>query len=161
MKKIILGVLISSTLFACKTNTEAFDLAKAKADIAEGNKNFEMYVSKGDSVGLAANCYTIDATILNPNSAAVEGRKAIESLMSGIIKAGITGIKLTTKEVWGDENTLTEQGTFTLNIKDGTVVENAKYLVLWKKEDGKWKLHRDCFNSNAPAAPAPTAPAAK
>jgi ketosteroid isomerase-like protein len=154
MKKIILGVLISSTLFACKTNTEAFDLTKAKADIAEGNNNFEMYVSKGDSVGLAANCYTIDANVLNPNSPAVEGRKAIESFMSGIIKAGITGIKLTTKEVWGDENTLTEQGTFALNIKDGTVVENAKYLVLWKKEDGKWKLHRDCFNSDTPAAPA-------
>ena len=161
MKKIILGVLISSTLFACKTNTEAFDLTKAKADIAEGNKNFEMYVSKGDSVGLAANCYTIDATFLVPNSPAAKGRKAIESVAGGIFKSGITGAKLTTTEIWGDGNTITEEGSFVLTIKDGTVVDTGKYLVLWKKEDGKWKLHRDCFNSDMPAAPAPTAPAAK
>ena len=152
MKKIILGVLISSTLFACKTNTETFDLTKAKADIAAGNTNFETYISKGDSVGLAANCYTIDATLLVPNSPAAKGRKAIESVMSGIIKSGITGAKLTTTEIWGDENTITEEGAFTLSIKDA-VVETGKYLVLWKKEDGKWKLHRDCFNSNAPEAP--------
>jgi ketosteroid isomerase-like protein len=27
----------------------------------------------------------------------------------------------------------------------------GKYIVLWKKENGKWKLHRDISNSDLPA----------
>lgn len=159
MKKLLLLGIVTTSLFACQTINEvkpaapAFDLANAQKEIAEANKTFEGYVSKGDSVGLATNSYTIDAKFMAPNSPAAEGRPAIISAIAGIFKSGITGAKLTTKEIWGDEKAITEEGSFELNIKDGTVVEKGKYLVLWKKEDGKWKLHRDAFNSNMPAAP--------
>lgn len=140
------GILLSCT----SEKKPAFDLASAQKEINEANKAFEDYVSKGDSVGLATNSYTIDAKFMGPHSPSAEGRAAITSALSGIIKAGITGIKLTSKEIWGDENAITEEGSFELTIKDGTVVDNGKYLVLWKKEDGKWKLHRDMFSSNVP-----------
>lgn len=157
MKKIIVSTIIVMSLFACSSSNDAktsFDLVNAQKEITAANKIFEDYVSKGDSVGLATNSYTIDAKLMAPNSPAAEGRAAIISAISGIFKSGITGIKLTTKEIWGNENTITEEGGFELNIKDGTVVEKGKYLVLWKKEDGKWKLHRDEFNSNMPLTPA-------
>jgi ketosteroid isomerase-like protein len=35
--------------------------------------------------------------------------------------------------------------------KDGKQIDKGKYIVLWKKEDGKWKLFRDCYNSDLPA----------
>ena len=38
----------------------------------------------------------------------------------------------------------------TLYAGDQAVAEE-KYIVLWKKEDGRWKLFRDIFNSNLPA----------
>lgn len=155
MKRIILASLVTATLFSCNTKEEGktgFDLVAAKAEIAASNKEFESYVSKGDSTGLATNVYTIDTKVLVPNGPTAVGRAQATSVFSGIFQSGITGIKLTTAEIWGDGNTITEEGTFTLNIKDGTVVDNGKYIVLWKKEDGKWKIHRDSFNSDAPAA---------
>jgi len=30
-------------------------------------------------------------------------------------------------------------------------IDDAKYIVIWKKENGEWKLHRDIFNSSRPA----------
>ena len=32
--------------------------------------------------------------------------------------------------------------------KSGKEIDKGKYIVLWKMEDGKWKLHRDIFNSD-------------
>jgi ketosteroid isomerase-like protein len=37
-------------------------------------------------------------------------------------------------------------------LKDGTIADKGKYIVVWKKEDGKWKLHRDLSNSDLPVA---------
>ncbi|MEY4383944.1 MAG: hypothetical protein RI995_1486 [Bacteroidota bacterium] len=153
MKKILFSALVAASLFSCQSETKpAFDLANAQNEINEANRSFENFVSKGDSVGLATNVYTIDAKFMNPNAPSAEGRAAVTSAISGIFKSGITGIKLTSKEIWGDGNTITEEGAFELNIKDGTVVEKGKYLVMWKKEDGKWKIHRDMFSSDMPIA---------
>ena len=151
MKKLLFTTIIASSLFACKSKMETkkvFDLENAKKEIASANKLFEDFVGKSDSVGLATNCYTINAKLMSPNSQSVIGREAIISAFSSIFKSGITGIKLTTTEIWGDENAITEEGDLKLNSKDGTIVENGKYLVMWIKEEGKWKLHRDCYNSN-------------
>lgn len=157
MKKIVLSVFVVSSLFACKSNSEtkpAFDLTAAKSEIEAANHNYEVLCSKTDSVGLATECYTVDAKLMNPNEETAVGRKAIQSVFAGIMNAGITGIKIQTAEIWGDENCITEEGTLAINIKDGTVVGKGKYLVLWKKEDGKWKIHRDAYSFNTPPAPA-------
>jgi ketosteroid isomerase-like protein len=69
----------------------------------------------------------------------------------GFINAGIGAIELNTIEVWGDENFITEEGTFVLKAKDSTQLDKGKYLVLWKKENGKWRFHRDISNSDLPA----------
>ncbi len=39
---------------------------------------------------------------------------------------------------------------FTFSDKDEKELEKGKYIVLWKKEEGKWKLFRDCYNSDMP-----------
>jgi ketosteroid isomerase-like protein len=153
MKKIILSIAMATALFACQSNTEkasAFDMTAAKAEIAANNQAFSDFVSKGDAAGLASNLYTIDAKLLVPNAPIVVGREAISKVIGGMMSAGIAGVKLTTTEMWGNENTITEEGVNTITLKDGSV-EMGKYLVMWKKEDGKWKLHRDCFNSDVAA----------
>ena len=53
-------------------------------------------------------------------------------------------------DVWGTADLLTEEGEVTMFTKDGQQIDKGKYLVVWKKEDGKWKLFRDMFNSNLP-----------
>ena len=31
------------------------------------------------------------------------------------------------------------------------IADKGKYIVIWKKEDGKWKIHRDLSNTDLPA----------
>ena len=130
-------------------NKPKFDLNLAKKEIEEANRNFMDLVAKGDSVGLA-NSYTKDAKFMSAGAPAFVGRANIQNAMSGFVKSGITKIDLRTNEVFGTEDLIAEDGEVTFYVKD-KVVGNEKYIVLWKKEEGKWKLFRDIFNSNSPA----------
>ena len=66
------------------------------------------------------------------------------------MNSGITSVDLKTVEVWGTEDLITEEGELSLFVEEAEVYQ-GKYMVLWKKDDGKWKLFRDIFNSNLPA----------
>jgi len=155
---------ITSIFIACGGNTTdqsssntttekeakpAFDLAAAKKSIDEANASFGELVKKGDSVGIA-NLYTSDAKVLGSNMPAASGRAAIQSAYSGMLGMGIGGATLTSTEVWGTEALVSEEGTYRLSDKSGKEMDKGKYIVLWKMEDGKWKLFRDCFNSDLP-----------
>ncbi|MEY4279144.1 MAG: hypothetical protein RL377_1148 [Bacteroidota bacterium] len=154
MKKVLFVALIATSLFACQSTQApktAFDLTAAKAEIAAANLAFETAVSKMDSVGLAS-LYTTDTKWMNPNAPAVEGRAALVSKISQDLQAGIGSAKLNTVEVWGDENYVTEEGNYSIFAKDGTQIDKGKYLILWKRVDGKLMFHRDIFNSDLPVA---------
>ena len=149
------GLMISlfTLAIACKpapAPTASFDLAAAKTEIEDANKLFANLLSKDDSVGIATECYTADAKLMVSNMPVIEGRKNIQSAWSSFIKTGLKTGEFNTIEVWGNENALTEEGTFLFKSADGKMAEKGKYLVLWKKEDGTWKLFRDCSNSDLP-----------
>lgn len=90
---------------------------------------------------------------MNAGAPAVVGRENIQHAMSGIVASGITKVDIRTSDVYGTEDLIAEEGELTLYVDDAAVAEE-KYIVLWKKEDGQWKLFRDIFNSNStsPAA---------
>jgi len=125
-----------------------FNLETAKAEIEEANKNFMAFVAAGDSVGLA-NAYTTDAKFMSAGAPSVVGRVNIQSAMAGIVNSGITKVDLRPENVYGTEDLIAEEGELSLFVGDQEVAVE-KYIVLWKKEDGKWKLFRDIFNSNLP-----------
>jgi len=147
---VIAAMLLTTSCSAPQKDTPpAFDLTAAKQEIEAANRNFMEVLSKGDSVGLA-NCYTSDAKFMSPNAPAFVGRSNIQTAIAGFINAGITKAELKAVEVWGTADLLAEEGELTLATKDGVQVDKGKYIVLWKKEDGKWKLFRDCVNSDLP-----------
>lgn len=152
MKKLLFFAIIATSLFACQSATKpAFDLANAKKEIEAANQEITDFMAKGDSVSLT-NAYGKDGALMVNYMPSIKGKDKIAAFWGGFIKLGIGGIKLTTLEVWGDENYITEEGLFEINAKDGKQVDNGKYIVVWKKEDGKWKLHRDMSNTNLPLA---------
>jgi len=132
-----------------KQTVNEFNLITAKAEIEEANKNFMALVAAGDSVGLA-NAYTVDAKFMSAGAPSVVGRANIQTAMSNIVQSGITRADLRLENVYGTEDLIAEEGELTLFVGDATVAVE-KYIVLWKKEDGKWKLFRDIFNSNLAA----------
>lgn len=138
----------TSKATAEKETQPAFDLATARKQIDSANIDFMNLVSNGDSVALA-NYYTMDAKMMGPNSPAIVGKKNIRTAIASLVNTGIK-LNLTTLDVWGSESMLAEEGVMTINTKDGKQLDKGKYIVLWKKDDGKWKLFRDFFNSDLP-----------
>lgn len=150
MKKILLTIVVVTTLFACKNTSETktnFDLATAKKEIEAANTNLSDALAKGDSIAVG-NAYTLDAKLLYADAPAVEGRAKIQSQWAKSITIGANHLKISTLEVWGDEKAITEEGIYEFKSKDDKPIAVGKYIVIWKKEDGKWKLHRDMANSD-------------
>ncbi len=120
-----------------------------KAAIDAANKKFGAAAAAGSASGLAA-LFTDDAMVLPPNGESVRGRPAIEKVFQGLIAAGIKQVTLTAEEVEGHGDTATEVGAYSVKDAAGTEVDRGKYVVVWKRVKGEWKLHRDIWNSNMP-----------
>jgi ketosteroid isomerase-like protein len=135
-----------------KTNESSFDLAAARKAVDEGNQSLMDLLKKGDSTGFAA-LYCADAKVMGPGGPAIVGRDAIKSMAGGMVQMGLTNMTLKTSDIWGSEVLVGEEGVYTFTGGDGKQLDNGKYIVLWKMEDGKWKLFRDIFNTDVPAPP--------
>ncbi|MFL5748793.1 MAG: YybH family protein [Niastella sp.] len=130
------------------TTAPAFDLAKAKEWIESDNKKFEEEMKKGDSNALAAH-YGPDAWLMFDNSEPMKG-KDITSGWGGAIRAGVKGIKVTTVDLTGNAELLVETGMYEMMGNDNKILDKGKYVVVWKPENGGWKIYRDIGNSNMP-----------
>jgi ketosteroid isomerase-like protein len=94
--------------------------------------------------------FTKDAKSMEPNEPSFIGRKKIEIHFADIMNAGDIKLEVTTIGLWGDEKMIAEEGGYTFTDKDGNELDKGKYITLWKKENNKWKLFRDCVNSDLP-----------
>jgi uncharacterized protein (TIGR02246 family) len=120
------------------------------AAIEAANEVFMNTFGEGDAAGLAA-LYTEDGHVLPPNADFVKGQAAIEGFWNAIFGMGIRGATLEIVEVEDHGDTAIEMSRFTLMDGDGNALDQGKYVVVWKKVDGQWKLHWDVFNSSLPA----------
>ena len=102
--------------------------------------------------GAVAAMYTERGQLFPPNEKIVEGRAAIERYWKASMNSGIKAIELKTTEVEALGESAVEVGSYTVYGKDGAAIDRGKYLVLWRRVDGAWKLHRDCWNSDGPAS---------
>jgi uncharacterized protein (TIGR02246 family) len=105
---------------------------------------------KGDAAGLAA-LYTEEGQLMPPNAGFQIGRQAIQAFWQAVVDAGIKEARLEIREVEVHGDTVIEVGEYTLHGEGGTELDAGKYIVIWKRKDGRWKLHRDIFNSNLTA----------
>ena len=131
--------------------------AKAKvltpaAQISANNKALGAALAAGDAVAIGK-MYTKTAMLMPSGMPLQKGTKAITACWQAFIGMGIKGAVLKSKEVEVLGSTAIEVGAYTLSVEGGTVVDNGKYIVVWKKDGKEWKLHRDIFNTDrAPAA---------
>jgi len=116
------------------------------SEIAAVNRQFEAAARNGDLDGLAS-LYTVDAMALPPDGPIVKGRENIKQMWGSVAQQlGLKEVRLNTLTFEQEGNTGHEVGEATLTISGGTAV--VKYVVVWKKADGQWRLHCDIWNSN-------------
>lgn len=133
------------------TASPAFDLSAARTSIEADNAKFADEVKRGDSAAVAAH-YTSDAWVMMSNSEPAKG-KEIASVWGQISRMGIKDMKITTVDLIGNADLLVETGNYELYGEGNKVLDKGKYVVVWKQENGTWKIYRDIGNSNLPAAP--------
>ena len=102
----------------------------------------------GDALGTAGH-YADDAQILPPRHPAIAGKPAIAAYFQANIDKYISfGNDSTWSVVKG--NIAIEQGTYIIrNVRVGENVEAGKYIRVWKKINGGWKLYRDMFSPDS------------
>ena len=99
----------------------------------------------------AAALYTEDARLIPQGAPVCADRSAIAGFFAGAFENGIVGARFITEEVDGDDTQATETGRYELYAAPpggGRVMAaDGRYLVVWRKRGGEWRIHRDMFNT--------------
>ena len=155
-KSVFLSLLAFSVVFSCapppsqpESAPPEVDPAQVRAAIDQAIVEWEEAVQNQDAAALAA-LYTADAVLLPPGGEIVRGRTGAEELWGAVMSGmGLKAVDLQTVEFEISGQTAFEVGEpiLTLEPEGGEpATQFAKYVYVWKKEDGTWKLHWDIWN---------------
>ena len=130
--------------------TYAQEKTSAAKAIGAANAEFEKAHLRGDAKAIAAQ-YTENAQLLWEDRDIIKGREAIEAEWRKDMggpgrKAAITLLEVEEHGDWAFETS-----KFLVTAPDGKVVYDGKYICIWKRVNGQWKIHRDIGNKNTPA----------
>jgi ketosteroid isomerase-like protein len=102
--------------------------------------------------------YADDASVFPPNGPIAKGTDEIKKVWTGLV--GAPGFSIsweTTTAVAAKSGDLGyTSGTYQLSMSgpDGKPIsDKGKYVTVWRKTAGKWKVIADIFNSDLPANP--------
>ncbi len=143
-------------LMSCTTapppGTTAEDSQAIKAASAQWIEAF----NRGDAAALAA-FYTEGARVLEPNAPLVVGRENIQATFQGFFNTSGLELQLTVLDLSVHGDMAHKVGNYTLTIQPeegDAITDSGKYVEIWKRENGSWKMDVDIWNSSLPL-PAP------
>lgn len=153
---VVLGLLSLAGCAAQGGQMDARSVQNAQDDIAQLHSRFMKAFNAKDIAGIGAT-YTQDAVLMPPNYPAVKTELAIETYMRQELQPPISGLLMgvSETEVMGDY--AYSSGYYTLLGDGGATLDRGKFLEVLKHTDQGWKIHRDIYNSDNAATPAPAA----
>ncbi|MDO9510403.1 MAG: DUF4440 domain-containing protein [Bacteroidales bacterium] len=117
--------------------------------IKDANKVFMDAVSNADTNTLIG-LYTADAKIFPAEGAIIDGQAAIGKFWVATLGMGIKKVMFETVIAQKFGDIAIEEGNYALFVEGDHMVDQGKYIVNWKLENGKWKVFRDIWNANTP-----------
>ncbi len=134
------SLLFGLLLTACASvNNNDFQPGDAERAIARANERMVAAIRSGNAGQIAA-YYSDSATLLPPDAPAMSGRDAISRYWSGILSKGGLETTVVTESVTQSCDMAAERGHYEVKGHSG------KYVVVWRKIDGQWKIWNDIFN---------------
>ena len=123
-------------------------MAQQKPSIQKANEEWMAAFNKGDAAAVAA-LYSEDAYILPNGAAMAKGRRAIEAYFKNSVQQ-LGDAKLKTVDLQSlGPGSAREVGTFNFKTKgDSPQGVVGKYVAVWRKMGGQWKLITDIWNLN-------------
>ena len=146
---VVFAAALAVTGFACE-KAPTVDVAAEESAIRAATARFnENLAAKNDSLLAAA--YAADAVLLPPNEAPVTGTSAIRAYWAQMwpMNASLV-LTPAAVEIAQAGDMATETGTWTFSSTSPVMADNGKYLVVWTKENGEWRIAHDMWSSNNP-----------
>jgi len=139
--------MLVSFCFVHQVTAQSFNLPTAEKEIEVRLRDYEKALKNGDSIALG-NMYTADAELFSNGGPSTIGRENLIKSFGGMIRDSITGSGFKTTGLWGNADMLVEEGTGFFAQANGKKVSSGKYLLVWKKDEGQWKIFKDTFFSD-------------
>lgn len=95
-------------------------------------------------------CFTRDARIMPPNALVVEGLDSISKLNEDWVNYGLHDFVEKSSRMYGCGDLIVDEGIYLLRYGPTNTTDEGKYLNIWKKEDGIWKIHANMWNTSLP-----------
>lgn len=165
MKHVFLFLLIGVLAFtACNTGSTESTTVPEKKDAAitdddlkkiveERNTIYTNAMVNGDSVNLVDH-FSTDCVVLPPNGEQIVGKASIVPVVMAFSRMGIKKFTDETTRVLNGGDYIIEEGNYFLGGENESTLDKGKYICVWKKEDGVWRVCSNMWNTSQPATPA-------
>ncbi|KAI1709232.1 snoaL-like domain-containing protein [Ditylenchus destructor] len=117
-------------------------------EIKSRQEDFMKVFNAGDA-HKASEVYDPEGYFMPNGRSPVKGRAGIEAYFKQDMSEGVNSVQIITEEVNGSGDWAFERGSYHLDGARGT--ESGAYLLVWKRVNGVWLIHNDCFNVIKPA----------
>jgi ketosteroid isomerase-like protein len=131
-------------------NRDTLDVAAMKKIVEESNLAYDKAFVDGDSIAVMDH-FTDDIVLLAPGVEQLVGKKAIAPMISQFLKLGIKKFTDETTRVLGAGEYIIEEGNYFLGGANGSTIDKGKYICVWKKVNGQWRVCSNMFSTNLPA----------
>ena len=144
---LLAGLLVAMSLSACYSNQSTVDTAAEADTIMALEREWSQKFGDGD-IEWIMDLHAADAVQLPPGAEPVVGLDAMRAAWQGMIDT--EGLEIswqpTAAYVSTSGDMAYDYGTATMTTPDGSAP--MKYLVVWTRQDGQWKVAADMFNAN-------------
>jgi ketosteroid isomerase-like protein len=133
----------------------------ARAAIEAQSRRFVAALAAGDAAG-AAGFFTEDARLSVPGiDGVLDGRETIGKFWQGVLGGGMKSLILRTRDLEGRGDLRIETGSYAAFGANSLELGRGEYLLVWKRVDGAWKIHRDYGHPGGGGEAAAARPAAR
>ncbi len=135
----LVALLVSSAVFASHHEAEYEKLAD----------HWEAAYNNEGAAAVAA-LYLEDGMRMPPDMPIAKGRVAIAAQVQGGMDNGLAKVDIELVEAMVSGETGVSRGTFKGMDADGNTMTEGKWMSVSKWVDGKWQVHADIWNMDAP-----------
>jgi uncharacterized protein (TIGR02246 family) len=149
-RSVMASVMLVGSVLALSATARA-DMSADEQKIRELDQKWVAAVQAKDAAA-SAGFYAADGALLAANAPIARGTAAVTATWQGLL--GLKNINLTfapTQVMVSNSGDMAyDIGTYALSFDSdkGAVKDVGKYVVVWKKVGGEWKVAADIFNSD-------------
>ncbi len=154
MKQMLALLLFALNAVSCNQTPTgampAFDLEAVKNHIHAANKIYGNR-AQGDPA-FFDQAYTREAWVMPAGVPKITGMGNIIAYFKAPADASPYSVNVQAQEIFGNADNVVETGQYALLDSAGVQFETGKFVVVWRQEDGRWKIHREIWTANEAAS---------